>query len=281
MVLIKTDQLYQTIVSAIADNSTDKPMTGKVIDSGATGFLVLIIPIALIAVVVATAWPILLALLLLVIVWQIWQQWQWQRFVGKVNPTFNQLIRENKGCITPVDLAMKANIEGNKANKFLEYKATEFSAKSREIANQGKVYYFLTASAVENFFEEPEPLEALETEEENDTIDSAIADQPSQSATELDASGVYKSSSETDSHVATATPLREESAHPVQQAETEDQTNLSLIQAELARRLQVHSSTVGKRKSDPDFADWTRNRDPENVPWQYSDETKLFYPLDE
>ncbi|MFB6274613.1 MAG: hypothetical protein ABEI32_00495 [Halothece sp.] len=255
-------------------------MTGKVIDSGATGFLVLIIPIALIAVVVATAWPILLALLLFVIVWQIWQQWQWQRFVGKVNPTFNQLIRENKGCITPVDLAMKANIEGNKANKFLEYKAKEFNAKSREIANQGKVYYFLTASAVENFFEEPEPLETLETEEENDTINSAIADQSLQSATELDATSLYESSAEADNHVATATPPREESS-PVPQAETDDAGNLSLIQAELARRLQVHSSTVGKRKSDPDFADWTRNRDPENIPWQYSDETKLFYPLDE
>ncbi|PSO48942.1 MAG: hypothetical protein BRC33_08265 [Cyanobacteria bacterium SW_9_44_58] len=256
-------------------------MTGKVIDSGATGFLVLIIPIALIAVVVATAWPILLALLLIIIVWQIWQQWQWQRFVGKVNPAFNQLIRENKGCITPVDLAMKANIEGNKANKFLEYKATEFSAKSREIPNQGKVYYFLTASAVENFFEEPEPLETLETEEENDTINSAIADQSSQSASELDARNFDESSSHLNHNIATATPVRDEASHHLKTTETEEQTNLALIQAELARRLQVHSSTVGKRKLDPDFADWTRNRDPENISWQYSDETKLFYPLDE
>jgi len=239
-------------------------MTGKVIDSGATGFLVLIIPIALIAVVVATAWPILLALLLLVIIWQIWQQWQWQRFVGNVNPTFNQLIRENHGCVTPVDLAMKANIEGNQANKFLEYKANEFSAKSREIADQGKVYYFLTASAVENFFEEPDPLETLETEDDQDTIDHAIAD----------------SASEADQTVATATHSLDQSSE-IHQAQTDNQTNLSLIQAELARRLQVHSSTVGKRKLDPDFSDWTRNRDPENLRWQYSDETKLFYPLDE
>lgn len=225
-------------------------MTGKVIDSGATGFLVLIIPIALTAVVVATAWPILLALLLIIIVWQIVQQWQWQRFVGKVNPAFNQLIRENNGCVTPVDLALKANIEGTKANEFLEYKATEFSAKSRELANQGKVYYFLTASAVESFFEEPESLDTLELDEEEESL-------------------------EEESAIATAAP--EETTH----TETSESTTVSLIQAELARRLMVHSSTVGKRKLDSDFSEWSRQRDPEKISWQYSPRSKLFYPLDE
>jgi len=242
-------------------------MTGKVIDSGATGFLVLIIPIALVAVVVATAWPVLLALLLIIIVWQVVQQWQWQRFVGKVNPAFNRLIRENNGCVTPVDLAMKANIEGNKASKFLEYKATEFSAKRRELENQGHVYYFLTASAVENFFEEPESLATLESEEEEEQS-NGIATASSSAATER---STVPSQTENHPHaVATATP----------QSATA-QADISLIQAELAKRLGVHSSTLGRRKADPDFAEWTQNRDPENIRWQYSDETKLFYPLDQ
>jgi hypothetical protein len=51
-----------------------------------------------------------------------------------------------------------------------------------------------------------------------------------------------------------------------------------LIQAELAKRLDVHSSTVGKRKSDPDFADWSQSRDPEGLAWVYSPETKEFMP---
>ena len=249
-------------------------MTGKVIDSGATGFLVLIIPIALIAVVVATAWPILLALLLIITVWQIVQQWQWQRFVGKVNPAFNQLIRENNGCVTPVDLAMKANIEGNKANEFLDYKATQFSAKSREVANQGKVYYFLTASAVENFFEEPDSLETLEEEEEKDLLTDEGASSPEESnGSDL--------SAESHNYLATNAHPHSDSSSTLNPEETSEQTKVSLIQAELARRLQVHSSTVGKRKLDPDFSDWTRQRDPEKISWRYSDKSKLFYPLEE
>ena len=249
-------------------------MTGKVIDSGATSFLVLIIPIALIAVVVATAWPILLALLLIIIIWQIIQQWQWQRFINKVNPIFNQLLKDNNGCVTPVDLAMKANVEGNQANKFLDYKATEFSAKSREIPNQGKVYYFLTSSAVENFFTEPDSLDNLELEEENDLAESSE---------EITTSSVAKASnlSQVNSNVNRATATQTEVTSTSPTANTEEDNQVSLIQAELARRLMVHPSTVGKRKLDPDFSQWSRKRDPEKISWHYSDETKLFYPLDE
>jgi len=239
-------------------------MTGKVIDSGATGFLVLILPIALIAVVVATAWPILLALLLIIIAWQVVQQWQWQRFIGKVNPAFNRLIRENNGCVTPVDLAMKANIEGNQASKFLEHKATEFSAKRRDLKNQGSVYYFLTASAVENFFEEPESLATLEDE------DQEVAQVSPYTTTDVSSVAAEAENQTENTAVATATsPL----------ATTDD--DASLIQGELAKRLGVHSSTLGRRKGDPDFAEWSKNRDPEKICWQYSDDTKLFSPLDQ
>ena len=242
-------------------------MTGKVIDSGATGFLVLIIPIALVAVVVATAWPILLALLLIIIAWQVVQQWQWQRFIGKVNPAFNRLIRENNGCITPVDLAMKANIDGNKASKFLEYKATEFSAKRRDLKNQGSVYYFLTASAVENFFEEPESLATLEDKEEEDHDVAQVSP-----ATTTQVASVAGEAENQTENTATATATSKP-------ATTEEEA--SLIQGELAKRLGVHSSTLGRRKADPDFAEWSQNRDPENIRWQYSDETKLFSSLDQ
>ena len=250
-------------------------MTEKVIDSGATGFLVLIIPLALVAVVVATAWPYLLGLLALIVIWQVLRQWQWQRFVGKVNPAFNELIRENHGCLTPVDLASKANIEGNKAQTFLDYKATQFSAKSRELPNQGRVYYFLTASAVENFFEEPEPLESVEEFSEGHETAIATATPETDVATETNGdSELSQVTSEPDNNGV--------ANHHVAEDQTEASTpTVSLIQAELARRLQVHSSTVGKRKLDPDFSQWTQKRDPEKIPWEYSDQTKLFYPLDE
>jgi len=53
-----------------------------------------------------------------------------------------------------------------------------------------------------------------------------------------------------------------------------------LIQAELAKRLDVHSSTVGKRKTDEDFPEWSQSRDPEGIAWEYNPETKEFVPVE-
>lgn len=51
-----------------------------------------------------------------------------------------------------------------------------------------------------------------------------------------------------------------------------------LIQAQLARRLNVSSSTIGKRKHKPDFTDWAQSKDPDGLSWRYCGETKQFYP---
>jgi hypothetical protein len=60
---------------------------------------------------------------------------------------------------------------------------------------------------------------------------------------------------------------------------SEPQKVTSLIQLELARRLDVHSSTVGKRKSDPDFSEWSKSKDPEGIAWKYSRKSKMFNPI--
>ncbi len=53
----------------------------------------------------------------------------------------------------------------------------------------------------------------------------------------------------------------------------------TITQADLAKRLDVHPSTLYKRRSDVSFGDWTRNRDPEGFAWGYQRETKEFYRL--
>jgi hypothetical protein len=50
-----------------------------------------------------------------------------------------------------------------------------------------------------------------------------------------------------------------------------------ISQADLAKRLDVHASTIYKRRSDISFEDWTRNRDPEGIAWGYNKATKEFY----
>ena len=55
---------------------------------------------------------------------------------------------------------------------------------------------------------------------------------------------------------------------------------VTIIQSELAKRLDVHASTVYKRRSEPNFTDWTRNRDPEGLAWGYLEATKEYYRID-
>ncbi|HEY9649588.1 MAG TPA: heavy metal translocating P-type ATPase, partial [Coleofasciculaceae cyanobacterium] len=53
-------------------------------------------------------------------------------------------------------------------------------------------------------------------------------------------------------------------------------TSQPLTAAALAKRLQVSDTTISRRKSKPDFLEWTRCKDPEGVAWTYSKTSKLF-----
>jgi hypothetical protein len=371
-------------------------MTGKEIDSSATGLLVLILPIAFLIVLLFKAWPVLLALLLLSLTLRIWQQYQWQQWSKRVNPYFNQLIKENQGCLTALDLSMKANLSGSAARLFLDRKAEEFAAQRREYEGKGTVYYFLTVSALGSLLEESEPPPELEDEDDiasltpelpasqlietltqkdshpshahgessigerqelseppiaEESISSVevsstdqveVDEEESVSSVELatpedSVSSVELATSEDSvSSVELATPeesvssvevttteepvspvevatleesvssvevtttdpveahleplkpsqsepteLLKEKEHLYQDAPTQNQeVYKALIQAELAKRLDVHSSTVGKRKSDEDFPEWSQSRDPEGIAWEYNPEAKEFVPIE-
>lgn len=356
-------------------------MTEKEIDSSATGLLILILPIAFLIVLLFKAWPVLLALLLLSLTLRVWQKYQWQQWSKRVNPYFNQLIRDNQGCLTALDLSMKANLSGSAARLFLDRKAEEFGAQRREYEGKGTVYYFLTVSALGSLLEESEPPPELEDEEEEDiaTLTPALPtselietltekdlhpshshdessileglELPETSSAEESVSSAEVSSKEqvelreeepvtpvevstpdqveveeeepvppvevstpeasvppvevstpeasvspvedtsTDQVEAKLEPLQppqseptellKEKEHLYQDAPTQDQeVYKALIQAELAKRLDVHSSTVGKRKSDEDFPEWSQSRDPEGIAWGYNPETKEFVPLE-
>ena len=106
---------------------------GKAIDSSASGCLVLILPIAVLISFLLATWPILLALLVFGVSWNVWQRYQWQKWSQQVNPTFHQLILQNKGYITALDLAIKANFSAEIAKRYLETKAGEFGAQRQDL----------------------------------------------------------------------------------------------------------------------------------------------------
>jgi hypothetical protein len=272
-------------------------MTGKVIDSSPSSLLILIIPIAFLIVLLFKAWPMLLALLIFSICFKVWQQYQWKRWSQKVNPYFNQLIKENQGCLTPLDLSIKANLTGSDARRYLEKKVEEFGAQRQVYEDKGTVYYFLTASALGSIFDESEPLLDLEGESSSPQAQRLMESplEPETSPESLSEFSDAPESNDDDQEQAIAssfptTEIESDQLAPIALPDeaTEDLWEHSerqpdspaLIQAELAKRLDVHSSTVGKRKSDPDFSEWSQSRDPEGIAWEYSPITKEFLPME-
>ena len=272
-------------------------MNGKVLDNSASSILVLIIPIALAIIVVYKLWPFLLALAILIAALRIWQNYQWQQWSRQVNPYFNQLIKDNRGCLTPVDLSLKANLNFKSAKVFLEKKAEEYGAQRKIVKDRGLVYYFLTAGALNTIFEDSEPpiieeTPNIEEKEEYSPIKTpefveSLAEAKKQS--KFSVKGIAQLAKQEQQSAAVAEKAKADSAHSLNDTsetkvtskpEKEINPLSALIQGDLAKRLDLNSSTVGRRKNKPDFPEWSQSKDPEGVAWKYLADKELFIPAD-
>ncbi|NJO19312.1 MAG: hypothetical protein HC838_03490 [Spirulinaceae cyanobacterium RM2_2_10] len=158
-------------------------MTGQVLERSAASILVLLIPLAFVLVLLYSVWPLLLLIVAAGIGLNVWQKYRWQQWSQQVTPYFNQLISDNQGCLTPFDLAMKANLTAAAAQRFLDRKAADYGAQCKDYKEGGRVYYFLTASALGSMFQESEPVgdrdhEALSVEEVAELIPAPAAAPP-------------------------------------------------------------------------------------------------------
>ena len=273
-------------------------MTGKVLDNNATGILVLIIPIAFVIIVVYKLWPFLLLLAILIVAWRIWQNYQWQQWSMQVNPYFNDLIKQNRGCLTPVDLSLKANLSARSARIFLERKAEEYGAQRKLVKDRGEVFYFLTAGALNTIFEDSEPLsteDPLSVKEEKEEYSSIKTPEFVESLAEakkpdkLSIKGIAQLAKQEQKLATTSKEAKADSPTSLEKtsdtkvaAKTKQEINplSALIQADLAKRLDLNSSTVGRRKSKPDFPEWSQSKDPEGIAWKYLKDKELFVPAD-
>jgi hypothetical protein len=118
-----------------------------------------------------------------------------------------------------------------------------------EVEDRGEIYYSVRSP---NFHESPHPVTSESISRE---------DLPSQSMPDGDLKLEFLP----------------DQTHPETTASPKS-INRPFIQAELARRLNVSASTIGKRKLKPDFTEWVRSKDPEGMGWRYSQVTKQFYP---
>lgn len=286
----------------------------------AKGFLLILLPAALAISALFVAWPFILAITLLVAGGNIWQNYEWSKTIQSIDPSFQQLIVQNRGEITPVDLSIKANIPGKVAMRYLVTKADEFGTGSRQYPDRGRVFYFISASTLGSIFDdsESEDLPAI-VSATAPVVSTPLVTQPS-AAVEV----LQNSTTEVAPIEATANSLPEPDASPAAQPSSADLSNparlldgqpisiptatsegaaavadthsepptvgaasplenrplVTILQSELAKRLDVHSSTIYKRRSEPNFTDWTRNRDPEGLAWGYLESTKEYYRID-
>jgi hypothetical protein len=139
----------------------------KTTSSSNSGCLIVIFPFAVIVTVLFIAWRVLLTMLIGGLGWRLWQNYQWKQFSLQINPFFHSLLLENQGSITPLDLALKANISGISAKNYLEAKAEEFGAQRQEYEGKGTVYYFLTSGTLGRIFDDSEPVGLFSPVEEN------------------------------------------------------------------------------------------------------------------
>ncbi|MBW4634180.1 MAG: hypothetical protein KME30_20410 [Iphinoe sp. HA4291-MV1] len=236
----------------------------RTIESYGKGFLIILLPISFLIIFLVATWRIWLGLILLVLVFNIWQLYKWQHWCGKVNPIFHKLIRENQGKITPMDLVIKGNFSGEMAKRYLDTKAAEFGANTVNSEDGSKVYYFMTASTLGSILDSSEPPKELESQPFAQHALPFLAPPPQPHLQEPETESPPQS-----------TP--EEAKKPLEKQLIFG----SLIQSELAKRLNVYSSTVYKRRDDPDFPEWSRSRDPDSIAWKYSRKTKEFFPVEE
>ncbi len=357
-------------------------------------FLLVLIPVAFLAVVLATAWKFILGFALLLTGNNLWQSYQWTKLAQQVDPAFSRLVIEQQGEVSPLELSVRAQIGPAIADRYLNNKAVDLGGVSYQSPNGNRVYSFLTVGTLGGTFVDIEPEASLyqklaELEPAPEIIQvmpasitpevlppTAPANAPSNqetavtlTVTEVPVSLVAEASlPETQTPALTikapvadlvepvvVTPI-EVAAAPAPQAIPQDgysrieapsqpqksvtqkesqpqaapqpiepplaletitaaesvpaeasnftqalrnifnnppasvpeepvaevaaaPTMEIISQADLAKRLDVHASTIYKRRSDVSFVDWTRNRDPEGMAWGYSRETKEFYRI--
>ncbi|MEA5553128.1 hypothetical protein VB713_19470 [Anabaena cylindrica UHCC 0172] len=240
-------------------------MSEKTIENNGKTFLVLLLPISFLIIFLVSTWRILLIVLLLLMALNLWQQYKWEKWCEQVNPLFYQLIRENQGKITSIDLAIRGNFSGNEAKRYLDGKAKEFGSSVLDSENENQSYYFINASILGNILDSSEAEEKRPAQPVTKEARSLLAPPetiPQQEEPESESLPQVN-------HEEVKKPLEEQLVFG------------SLIQSELAKRLSVYSSTVYKRRNDPDFPEWSRSRDPDGIAWSYSRKSKEFFPVEE
>jgi hypothetical protein len=222
--------------------NTNNPQKGSI-----WGYLTLLLPISLTAVASFESggmfWTIA-ATAGLGWAYKLYQQ-QEKNKLARLDEVFYRLIKENQGRVTALDLAMNAKLPGEKTQQYLDDRAKEFAADFEVTEQGGILYYFQTAKPGDIVADIPQI-----------TTVQKVETQPPKAAEKIP------------------------ELFPIAKTKAEPNPKISFTQTELSRRFKVHANTISKWKIKAEFSEWSRQKDPEAIAWEYSTENKRFYPKD-
>ena len=170
--------------------------------------------------------------------------WFWHRHQVQhrsLHLLFYEQLEARQGRISVLEFAMAAQLTGAEAREFLDARAREFFANF-EPTDSGDVLYTFHASS-------PDP-------------SAAAPNHPPGPATE------------------TSAPTAD--AHPSSKLAGQDNPqgpSLRLTPVELSRRLGCSVDELTNQRHQPDFAQWSRQRDPDSCGWRYDEGRDCYSPL--
>lgn len=252
--------------------------TSRNLDSSPKNNFPIVIPIGLGLLMLGLSWRLFLIITVgSGISWIIryyYQQQQKQQVC--LNATFYQLIQENQGHITALDLAISSQLPGKVVQEFLDQRSKEFGAELEITEQGGLLYYFPTALSLISSQTKEQEID-WETIQQLEHQNQYVSDQIIHPVSDHSNDRIQLNKP----HITT----NREFSQPNQKNRQNNQFpnsqvfSLSLTQTELATRLNVHASTISKRKTKPDFAEWSSQKDPESIRWEYSKEQARFSPI--
>ena len=235
------------------------------------GYLTVIIPISFGVIATLESWRFLLAIALIGGVGWAWKRYQRQQQhkLAHLDAIFYQLIQENQGRVTALDLAMNAKFSGTQVQRYLDERAKEFAAEFEVTEQGGIIYYFQTA-------------QSLNKTEDYDLVNGLplTVNPPLEDTLKRSDEAIIKKLSINPVEVRSQQEEKRKSPQlfPLSPGKEVEKSQILLTQVELANRLNVHPTTVSKWKVKAEFSEWSCQRDPEAIAWQYCMENKRFFP---
>ncbi|HLO49524.1 MAG TPA: hypothetical protein VK211_14000 [Kamptonema sp.] len=240
-------------------------------NSSIWGYLTLILPISFGIVATLESGRFLFAIAAMGGIGWAWRRYQHhqQHKLAHLDAVFYRLIKENEGRVTTLDLAMNAKLSGTQVQQYLDKRAKEFAAEFEVTEQGGIIYYFQTAQSL-NKTEESDL-------EQNLQITVGLQLEHSLSHAE---NSVTKNLCITPLEVRSPQSEKRKTPQlfPISKAKEVKKSQILVTQVELAKRLNVHPNTLSKWKLKAEFCEWSSQKDPEAIAWQYCTENKRFFP---